>query len=132
LGVINKFLKIKGNKMGNIFKEIKYDVTFVKYHNLQPKWFKIGKIFILLFGLVGLYLLFGITKTILFFLFFVILMLLVHLIYRNNTLKFTKSWLDYIIVEEDAKKVTKRIGLYYYIFIIINAIIAFVLSQLIV
>jgi hypothetical protein len=34
--------------MARLFNEIKDDVSFIKSHTLQPKWYKVLKIFILL------------------------------------------------------------------------------------
>jgi hypothetical protein len=110
--------------------EIKYDLSFLKSHSLQPKWFKILKVFILLGFLEMNYFLFGFTKTILFFVSFIILSTLVHLIYRAKTHKWTKSWLDFIIVEENGELTTKRIGKPYYLAVIINVILSLIISQL--
>ena len=49
--------------MKNIIDEIKYDLSFLKSHTLQPKWFKILKIFILVGVLLGSYSLFGFAAT---------------------------------------------------------------------
>ena len=108
--------------------EIKYDLGFLKSHTLQPQWFKIVKIFILLFLLAGYYFLFGLPKTLLFFVTFIFLMSIVHFVYRSKTKKYTKNWLDFV-VNKDGKE-PKRIGKYYYPVIILNATIAFIISQL--
>ena len=109
--------------------EIKYDLSYLKSHRLQPKWFKILKIFILLGILVGYYFLFGVTTTILFFVTFFVLMLIVHFTYRSKTNKYTTSWLDFVVIDEDQELKTKRIGKYYYSVIIVNAIVALIVSQ---
>ncbi len=108
--------------------EIKYDLNFLKSHTLQPQWFKIVKVFILFFLFAGYYSLFGLNKTILFFATFIFLMLIVHFIYRSKTKKYTRSWLDFVVNEDGVEP--QRIGKYYYPVIILNAAIAFVISQL--
>jgi hypothetical protein len=110
-------------------KEVKDDFNFIKSHTLQPHWYKIAKVFILLGFLVGYYLLYGFTAAVIFFAAFMLLSTLVHLVYRTKTKKFTQSWLDFIVVEEDGKKRAKSIGKYYYSAIIINAILSVVISQ---
>ena len=45
--------------MNKLIDEIKYDLNFIKSHTLQPKWFKILKLFILLGFLGGNIFLFG-------------------------------------------------------------------------
>ena len=54
------------SKLAGLFDGIKYDFRFVKTHTLQPEWYKILKVFILLGFLAGYSLLFGPTKTLLF------------------------------------------------------------------
>ena len=107
--------------------EIKYDLNFLKSHTLQPQWFKIAKVFILIFLFAGYYSLFGQSKTILFFATFIFLMLIVHFIYRTKTKKYTVNWLDFVVNQEGAAP--KRIGKFYYPVIILNAAIAFIISQ---
>ena len=115
--------------MKNIIDEIKYDLSFLKSHTLQPKWFKILKIFILVGVLLGSYSLFGLAATCLFFATFFILMLIVHFAYRIKTNKYTTSWLDFVVIQEGEKLKTKRIGKYYYSAVIMSTIIAFLVSQ---
>ena len=115
--------------MTNLLDELKYDLSFIKSHSLQPKWFKILKVFILAGFLVGYYFLFGLMKTALFFVVFILLSTLVHLIYRTKTKKWKKSWLDFVVIEKDNKITTKRIGKYYYSAIVINTILSLVISQ---
>ena len=115
--------------MGKLLDEIKYDLAFLKSHTLQPKWFKMMKVFILL-GLLGGYLwLFGIVKTMLFSGTFLLLMLLVHFTYRIKTKKYTRSWLDFTAVQPGDRKAPPRIGKYYYPAILINLTIALAISQ---
>ena len=71
---------------------------------------------------------FGLPATILFFVTFILLMLVVHFTYRIKTKKYTTSWLDFIVIEQDGQQTTKRIGPYYYLAITVNAIIAFIVS----
>jgi hypothetical protein len=115
--------------MSKLLDEIKYDASFIKSHSLQPRWYKVLKVFILLGFLAGYYLLFGILKTVVFFATFLFLSLLVHLLYRVKTHKFTQSWLDFVVVEENGEIKAKSIGKFYYLAIIINAIVSLVVSQ---
>jgi uncharacterized membrane protein YccC len=115
--------------MEKILSEIKYDLEFLRGHTLQPKWFKVLKVFVLLGVLIGYFFLFGLPATILFIATFVTLMLVVHLIYRKETKRYTTSWLDFVV--EDGKGMKpKRIGKYYYPAIAVNTIISVIASQL--
>jgi len=115
--------------MSKWMDELKLDFNFIKSHSLQPKWYKVLKVFILLGFLVGYYFLFGLIKTTLFFIIFILLSTLVHLIYRAKTNKWKQSWLDFVVVEEGNEIKTKRIGKYYYSAIVINTILSLVISQ---
>jgi len=113
--------------MGKIGEEIKYDLNFLRSHTLQPKWYKILKIFILLGFLLGFYFLFALARTALFFACFVAFTLVIHFTYRIKTKKYTQNWLDFRL-EKDADGKPKRIGKYYYSAVILSAILSFVLS----
>jgi Ca2+-dependent lipid-binding protein len=115
--------------MTRLLQEIKDDLNFIKSHSLQPQWYKALKIFILVGFLAGYYYLFGFIKTVIFFVVFIFLMLLVHLIYRIKTNKFRKSWLDVIVVESDEGVKAKSIGKLYYAAIILNALCSVIISQ---
>jgi hypothetical protein len=115
--------------MSKLLDEIKYDANFVKSHTLQPKWYKILKVFILLGVLVGHYLLFGALKTVVFFATFLFLSFLVHMLYRVKTHRFKQSWLDFVVVEENGEVKAKSIGKFYYAAIVFNTVIALVISQ---
>jgi len=116
--------------MSKIIQEIKDDLSFVKSHTLQPQWYKALKIFILLGFLVGYYFLFGFLKTAVFLVVFILLMFLVHLVYRFKTNKYRKSWLDFIVEQTDEGFKAKSIGKYYYGVIIFNALFSVLISQL--
>ena len=113
--------------MGKIGEEIKYDLNFLRSHTLQPKWYKILKIFILLGFLLGFSFLFGLARTALFFACFVAFTLVIHFTYRIKTKKYTQNWLDFRL-EKDADGKPKRIGKYYYSAVILSAILSFLLS----
>jgi hypothetical protein len=99
-------------KMRRLLDGIKYDLSFLKSHTLQPKWFKVAKIFILL-GFLGGYLwLFGWVKTFIFLGIFLFMMLVVHFTYRIKTEKYTRSWLDFTVPQEGYNGPPKRIGKY--------------------
>ena len=115
--------------MAKIWNEIKYDLAFLRDHTLQPKWFKILKVFIVIGVLVGYDLLFGGLATLLFFATFFVLMLIVHFIYRQKTKKYTTSWLDFVLIGEGEERKTKRIGKYYYLAVVVNAMISVIVSQ---
>lgn len=117
--------------MKKAFDEIAYDVKYIKNHKLQPKWFKIAKIFILLGVIAGYIYFFGWKKAIIFVLVFFLLSTVVHSMYRTKTGRFTKSWLDFQVKEENGEMVTERIGKYYYLAIILNVIISIAISQFI-
>ena len=116
--------------MTKLIDEIKHDVSYIKSHTLQPKWYKILKVFIVVGFLVGYYLLFGGPKTLLFAASFFSLALLVHFAYRIGTKKFTQSWLDFQIVEQDGETRTERIGKFYYLAVALSAIIGLAISQI--
>ena len=87
--------------MHKFLAEIKHDLSFIKSHTLQPKWFKVLKVFLLL-GFLGSYVfLFGWGKTIVFSIIFFGLMLIVHFVYRAKTKRFSQTWLDFIVCEEE-------------------------------
>jgi hypothetical protein len=115
--------------MAKLLHEVKNDISFVRSHTLQPTWYKALKIFILLGVLVAYWWLWGLSKTAVFLLGFLLLSLLLHLAYRSGTHKFQKSWLDFKVIEEDGMPRAKSIGIFYYAAILINALIAALLSH---
>ncbi len=117
--------------MAKLLDEIKYDANFIKSHTLQPKWYKILKVFIVIGFLVGYYCLFGWVKTVVFVAVFFFLSLLVHLVYRIKTDKFKQTWLDFVVVEENGKMRPTSIGKYYYTAVVFNAIFAIIVSQMV-
>ena len=54
------------------------------------------------------------------------------MVYRIKTKKFTQSWLDFKISENEGQLEYQRIGIYYYLAVAINGIVSFVVSQLLV
>jgi Ca2+-dependent lipid-binding protein len=114
--------------MKNLLDEFAYDANFLKGHKLQPAWFKVAKVFILLAVIAGFVFFFGWKRAAVFAVIFLFLMLIVHMVYRINTRKFTRNWLDFIVVEDPAKNLKQGIGLAYYASIQLNALIAFLLS----
>jgi hypothetical protein len=115
--------------MKNMLDEIAYDAKFVKGHKLQPAWFKVVKGFILLGVICGFVWLFGWQRAVVFVIVFLLLSLLVHMVYRVNTRKFTRNWLDFVIVEDKERNVRQGIGAVYYAWVILNAVIAFLASR---
>ena len=116
--------------MNKLISELKHDLNFIKSHTLQPKWFKVLKVFLLLGFLGGYVALFGWGKTIVFVISFFGLMLIVHFVYRVTTKRFSESWLDFVVYEEDGELKYKRIGKYYYGAIIVSMIFSVVISQI--
>jgi hypothetical protein len=115
--------------MKKIWAEIKFDAEFIRGHTLQPQWYKILKVFLLLGGLAGYYFLFGGKKTLIFSLVFFGLASLLHLIYRTKTQKFTRSWLGFVVTEVDGQPHYQPIGKFYYLAVLSCLIIAITLSQ---
>jgi hypothetical protein len=109
-------------------KDLKKDIEFIKGHRLQPAWFKIMKIFVLA-GIITVYvLLLGPLKTIVWLIVFLGLAAIVHFSYRAGTRVFTRSWLDFQVVEKKTGREFKRIGPYYYIFVLTSFAIATVVA----
>ena len=117
--------------MAKLLEEIAHDAGFIRSHTLQPRWYKVLKVFILLGVLVGYYLLFGGRKTAVFLAVFMFLSLLLHLLYRAKTERWTRSWRDFVVVEENGERKTERIGRFYYTAIAVNAILALAISQIV-
>ena len=102
-----------------IIKEIKYDLKFIKNHTLQPRWWKIGKIFLLCGMITAVYFIFGMVKTFIWLSTVIILSFIVHIIYRIKTNAFTKTWMDFRIKEFNGKQVYGRIGWLYYSLVVV-------------
>ncbi len=115
--------------VNKLLEEIKYDVSFISTHSLQPKWYKALKTLILVGFLAGYLFLFGLTATVVFFVTFLFLSFLVHMLYRTKTNRFTRSWLDFVVVEENGETRAKSIGRFYYSAIALNAIASVLVSQ---
>ena len=116
--------------MPGLLEEMKVDLNFIKSHTLQPKWYKVFKVFMLVGFFLGYYALFGIRKTGVFFTVFFFLSFLVHMVYRVNTNTWQRSWLDFVVKEENNEIKADRIGVYYYLAVAVNAILALLISQL--
>jgi len=115
--------------MSKLLEAIKTDANFIKSHTLQPQWWKVLKVFIVLGFLVGYGLLFGVRRTVIFLAIFLFLSLLLHLLYRVNTNTWTESWLDFVVEERDGEIKGKSIGPHYYVAIVCNTILAVIVSQ---
>ena len=75
-------------------------------------------------------LLFRGSKTLIFCVVFFGLSLIVHLIYRTNTKKYTQSWLDFKVSQVNGQLEYQRIDAYYYLMVGLNLILALLASQL--
>ena len=120
----------QGSAMSKFLEELKIDLRFVGSHTLQPRWYKLLKVFLLAGSLVGYWFLFGPMKTMVFLAVFFLLSLLVHLVYRAKTDTWKRSWLDFVVVEENGGPRPARIGAYYYSAVVLDAVIAVVVSQM--
>lgn len=132
IGLANKLSEYahhQAKKMSKLVNELKEDINFVKSHSLQPKWYKILKIFILLGFLAGYFFLFGLKTALLFAAIFLFLCAIVHFTYRAGTKKWKQSWLDFIVVEENHEIRAKSIGKFYYSAILVNTILSIAISQ---
>ncbi len=78
--------------------------------------------------ITGFVWLFGWKRAIVFTVAFLILSLIVHMMYRIQTRKFTRNWLDFVIVEDEEENIRQGIGVVYYAWVILNAVIAFIVS----
>jgi len=117
--------------MARLLKEIKHDISFIRSHALQPRWYKLLKILILTGYLVGYGFLFGLAKTAVFLSVFISLSVAVHMLYRGKTARFTRSWLDFVVADESRGISPRHIGPHYYLMIAANAIIAVAISQVV-
>ena len=115
--------------MKNLFREIAYDAQFLKGHKLQPAWWKVAKVFILLGVIIGFVVLFGWQRAAVFVVVFMLLNLIVHMTYRIKTEKFTRNWMDFIVVADAQRGEKPSIGPLYYSWSLLNAVIAFLVSQ---
>ena len=60
---------------------------------------------------------------------FLLLSLVVHLTYRAGTQRWQRSWLDFVITEENGKRVARSIGKFYYAAVVLNAALSVAISQ---
>jgi len=102
-----------------IITKISYDIKFIKNHTLQPRWWKIFKIFLLCGMITAVFFIFGTLKTFIWLSTVIILSLIVHIIYRIKTNAFTKTWMDFKVKESNGKLVYGRIGWLYYSIVIV-------------
>ena len=112
--------------MPKLIEAIIHDLKFIRSHTLQPQWYKILKVFLLLGLLVGYYLIFGPTALLIFAAIFFGLSLVVHMLYRVKTHTWTQSWLDFIVVDGQPR----QIGRFYYTAVLVNIALGVVVSLL--
>jgi cytochrome c biogenesis factor len=67
---------------------------------------------------------FGILKTIIWFSIVLILGAIIHFIYRIKTHTYTKSWMDFKVIEKEGKLTYGRISFLYYTLVVIIFLIA--------
>jgi hypothetical protein len=116
--------------MSNLLQEIQYDLNFIRSHTLQPRWYKALKVFVVGGFLLAYATYFGGKKTGVFMAVFFFLSFLVHMLYRVKTDRWKRSWLDFVVVEEDQEIRPKSIGKFYYAAVALNTVIALVISLL--
>jgi hypothetical protein len=116
--------------MARLLQGIGDDLRFIRSHSLQPKWYKALKVFILLGFLLGYWTFFGLKRTAAFLAAFLLLSLALHLLYRSGTHGWKRSWLDFVVAEQDGMIRPQRIGIFYYSAIVLNAALSVVASQL--
>jgi hypothetical protein len=116
--------------MSKLLQGIKSDLRFVRSHTLQPEWFKVLKVFLLLGFILAYASVFGLRRTAIFLAVFLLLSLAVHLVYRTMTRAWTRSWLDFVVVRQDGAPIPRRIGAFYYAAILLNATVSILLSQI--
>ena len=125
---VRRIFAMKSTKT-NLGDEIRYDFNFIKSHTLQPKWYKIAKIFILVGFLAGYALMFGLVEMLIFLGVFIIFAAGLHILYRVKTKKFTQTWMDFVVIHEGGETRMKRIGIFYYASILLFAVLAVTVSQ---
>jgi len=116
--------------MAGLLQAIGDDLRFVRSHSLQPIWFKALKVFILLGFLLAYWALFGLKRTAIFLAVFLLLSLGLHLLYRAGTHAWRRTWLDFVVAEQDGALRPQRIGIFYYSAIILNAALSVAVSRL--
>ena len=52
-----------------------------------------------------------------------------HLICRAKTQRWQHNWLDFVVAEENDKRVAQSIGKFYHAAVVLNAVLAVTLSQ---
>jgi hypothetical protein len=67
---------------------------------------------------------FGILKTIIWFSIVLILGVIIHFIHRIKTHTYTKSWMDFKVIEKEGKLTYGRISFLYYTLVVIIFLIA--------
>jgi hypothetical protein len=78
----------------------------------------------------GYFALFGLKAMIISLVIFLVLGLVLHLTYRIKTERYTRSWLDFVVIEENDELKTQRIGKYYYSAVIFILAISVIVSQM--
>jgi hypothetical protein len=121
---------MSGAKMSKLLEGIKGDIRFVRSQTLQPEWFKVLKVFLLVGFLLVYWSMFGLRRSAVFLAVFLLLSLAVHILYRKMTRAWTRSWLDFVVVHQGDIPVPRRIGAFYYTAVVVNASISIVISQL--
>lgn len=115
--------------MKSPLRELELDARFIQSHRVQPARYKALKAPVLIGVFAGYRRLFGGWRTAVLITCFMLLSLVVHLVCRTKSERYTRSSLDFVVVEEDGKPTAKRIGKYYYSAVALNAVLAIAISQ---
>ncbi len=91
--------------------EIKTDVEFLKRHDLQPRWWKMIKVFVLAGIVAVMVIIFDWMAALVWFGVVLVCMGGVHFMYRIKTKKYTVAWADFRVDLKDKKR---KFGLLYY------------------
>jgi hypothetical protein len=107
--------------------EIKTDIDFLRRHDLQPKWWKFGKILVLAVIIVAMVLLFEWKSVLIWFGTMLACMGAVHFMYRAKTKKYTVAWADFRV---DAGDKRSKFGVLYYPLVAVSFTLAFAVMLL--
>ena len=101
--------------------EIRIDIDFLKRHDLQPKWWKFGKILLLAGIIAALVLIWGWRSALIWLATMLVCMGIVHFMYRGKTKKYTVGWADFRVDPADKRR---KFGTLYYPLVVVSFALA--------
>lgn len=107
--------------------EVKTDIDFLKKHDLQPAWWKFGKIFVLAGIVTATVVIFNWKSALVWFGTVLVFMAGVHFMYRGKTKKYTVAWADFRVDPADTRR---KFGLLYYPLVAVGFTLGFVVMLL--